>query len=113
VAIDCFEFGRVTFAMFEDKLLIWMFKNGHHDVLRGIYERYKKDLVALAAALLIDVASAEGIGVDFVGIIPLVRGNQISYQHIQGVLRQASGSDGPGRGPLRALAVSETRLVLL
>lgn len=45
--------------MLEDKLLIWKFNRGNRDVLRGIYEKYKDDLVTLAAALLIDVSSAE------------------------------------------------------
>jgi RNA polymerase sigma factor (sigma-70 family) len=45
--------------MLEDKLLIWMFNRGNRDVLRCIYEKYKDDLVTLAAALLVDVSSAE------------------------------------------------------
>ena len=45
--------------MLEDKLLIWMFNRGNRDVLRCIYEKYKNDLVTLAAALLVDVSSAE------------------------------------------------------
>ena len=47
--------------MLEDKLLIWKFNRGNRDVLRAIYEKYKNDLVSLAAALLIDVASAEDV----------------------------------------------------
>jgi len=43
----------------EDKLLIWKFNRGNRDVLRRIYEKYKDDLVTLAAAFLVDVASAE------------------------------------------------------
>jgi len=45
--------------MLEDKLLIWKFNRGNRDVLRRIYEKYKNDLVTLAAALLADVSSAE------------------------------------------------------
>ncbi|MHC4546789.1 MAG: RNA polymerase sigma factor [Planctomycetota bacterium] len=45
--------------MMEDKLLIWKFNRGNRDVLRRIYEKYKDDLVTLAAALLVDVGSAE------------------------------------------------------
>jgi RNA polymerase sigma-70 factor (ECF subfamily) len=45
--------------MLEDKLLIWMFNRGNRDVLRCIYEKYKDELVTLAAALLADVSSAE------------------------------------------------------
>jgi RNA polymerase sigma factor (sigma-70 family) len=47
--------------MLEDKLLIWKFNRGNRDVLRGIYEKYKDDLVTLAAALLIDASSAEDV----------------------------------------------------
>jgi len=47
--------------MLEDKLLIWKFNRGNRDVLQGIYEKYKDDLVTLAAALLIDVSSAEDV----------------------------------------------------
>ena len=45
--------------MMEDKLLIWKFNRGNREVLRRIYEKYKDDLVTLAAALLVDVSSAE------------------------------------------------------
>jgi len=47
--------------MLEDKLLIWKFNRGNLNVLRGIYEKYKDDLVTLAAALLNDVSSAEDV----------------------------------------------------
>lgn len=47
--------------MLEDKLLIWKFNRGNRDVVRGIYEKYKNDLVTLAAALLSDVSSAEDV----------------------------------------------------
>ena len=47
--------------MFEDKLLIWKINRGNRNVLRGIYEKYKDDLVTLAAALLNDVSSAEDV----------------------------------------------------
>jgi len=45
--------------MIEDKLLIWKFKCGSSDALRQIYEKYKKDLLRLAAILLDDVSDAE------------------------------------------------------
>ena len=45
--------------MFEDKLLIFKFNRGNRQALLDIYEKYKDDLVTLAAALLIDVNSAE------------------------------------------------------
>jgi RNA polymerase sigma-70 factor (ECF subfamily) len=47
--------------MLEDKLLIWKFNHGNRDALRGIYEKYKDDLVTLAAALLNNVSSAEDV----------------------------------------------------
>jgi len=47
--------------MLEDKRLIWKFNRGDLDALRGIYEKYKDDLVTLAAALLSDVSSAEDV----------------------------------------------------
>ncbi len=47
--------------MLEDKLLIWKFNRGDRGALRGIYEKYKDDLVTLAAALLTDVSLAEDV----------------------------------------------------
>jgi len=47
--------------MLEDKLLILKFNRGNREALRSIYEKYKDNLVTLAAALLIDVASAEDV----------------------------------------------------
>ena len=47
--------------MLEDKLLIFKFNRGNRQALQDIYERYKDDLVTLAAALLIDVNSAEDV----------------------------------------------------
>ena len=47
--------------MLQDKLLIWKFNRGGKEALRCIYEKYKDDLVTLAAALLIDVSSAEDV----------------------------------------------------
>jgi RNA polymerase sigma-70 factor (ECF subfamily) len=47
--------------MLEDKRLVWKFNRGDLDALRGIYEKYKDDLVTLAAALLTDVSSAEDV----------------------------------------------------
>ncbi|MFC1676976.1 RNA polymerase sigma factor [Planctomycetota bacterium] len=45
--------------MFEDKLLILRFNRGNMEPLRRIYEKYKDDLVTLAAALLYDKTLAE------------------------------------------------------
>ena len=47
--------------MLQDKLLIWKFNRGRKEALRNIYEKYKDDLVTLAAALLTDVHSAEDV----------------------------------------------------
>jgi len=47
--------------MLEDKLLVWKFNRGDLDALRGMYEKYKDDLVTLAAALLTDASSAEDV----------------------------------------------------
>jgi len=47
--------------MLQDKLLVWQFNHGRKEVLRHIYEKYKNDLVTLAAALLNDVSSAEDV----------------------------------------------------
>lgn len=47
--------------MLEDKLLVWQFNRGSKDALRHIYEKYKNDLVTLAAALLTNVSSAEDV----------------------------------------------------
>ncbi len=60
--------------MLEDKLLIWKFNRGSREALRGIYEKYKDDLVTLAAALLTDVNSAEDVVHDvFVSFIESAR----------------------------------------
>ena len=47
--------------MLEDKLLIWKFNRGDRTVLHTIYDKYKHDLVTVAAALLSDVALAEDV----------------------------------------------------
>ena len=47
--------------MLEDKRLVWKFNRGDLHALQGIYEKYKDDLVTLAAALLTDVSSAEDV----------------------------------------------------
>ncbi|MHC4665106.1 MAG: RNA polymerase sigma factor, partial [Planctomycetota bacterium] len=45
--------------MLEDRLLIWKFNRGNVEAVRRIYEKYKDDLVTLAAALLHNVGAAE------------------------------------------------------
>ena len=45
----------------EDKLLIWKLNRGSKDALCRIYEKYRDDLVRIAAGLLNDVSAAEDI----------------------------------------------------
>jgi len=47
--------------MLEDKVLVLRFNRGDRGVLHRIYDKYKDDLVPLAAALLMDVSSAEDV----------------------------------------------------
>lgn len=47
--------------MLEDRLLILRFNRGDGRVLHRIYDKYKDDLVTLAAALLMDRGSAEDV----------------------------------------------------
>lgn len=45
----------------EDKLLIWKLRHGDKDALCTIYEKYRDDLVRIAAGLLNDVSAAEDV----------------------------------------------------
>ncbi|MHC4725917.1 MAG: RNA polymerase sigma factor, partial [Planctomycetota bacterium] len=45
--------------MIEDKLLILRFKQGRHEALRQIYDKYKVDLLRLAVVLIGDANTAE------------------------------------------------------
>ena len=45
----------------EDKLLIWKLNSGSEDALCRIYEKYRDDLVRIAAGLLNDVSAAEDV----------------------------------------------------
>ncbi len=45
--------------MLEDKLLILRWNRGDKSALHRLYDKYKDDLVTLAAALLLDVSAAE------------------------------------------------------
>ncbi len=47
--------------MLEDKLLVWKAKSGDAEGLRGIYEKYKDDLLSIAVALLHNLPDAEDI----------------------------------------------------
>jgi RNA polymerase sigma-70 factor (ECF subfamily) len=47
--------------MLEDKVLIWRFKRGSSEALCRIYQRYRKDLLKLAAMLLNHPGDAEDV----------------------------------------------------
>ena len=47
--------------MIEDKLLILRFKQGRHEALRQIYDKYKVELLRLAVVLIGDVHTAEDV----------------------------------------------------
>jgi RNA polymerase sigma-70 factor (ECF subfamily) len=47
--------------MLEEKLLVWKFKRGNPDAVCRIYERYRDDLLRLAAALLNEKHEAEDV----------------------------------------------------
>lgn len=54
----------------EDNVAIWEFNRGNRQVLRRVYEKYKVDLMTLAAALLYDKDAAEDVVQDvFVSLI--------------------------------------------
>ncbi len=56
--------------MLDDKLLIWQFNRGRRGALHRIYEKYKQDLVRLAASLLTDLGLAEDVVHDvFIGFL--------------------------------------------
>lgn len=45
--------------MFEDKLLVWKVKKGDKSAMQRIYEKYKDDLLRIAAGLLIEPSAAQ------------------------------------------------------
>ena len=60
--------------LIEDKILIWRFNRGDCEAVRRIYEKYKQELVALAAALLMEKSAAEDVVHDvFVSFLQLNR----------------------------------------
>jgi RNA polymerase sigma factor (sigma-70 family) len=62
-----YESGR---SMWEDRYLILRFNRGDRGVLHRLYDKYKDDLVSLAAALLLDVSLAEDVVHDvFIGFL--------------------------------------------
>jgi RNA polymerase sigma-70 factor (ECF subfamily) len=47
--------------MLEDKRLLWRVRQGDKDALRGIYEKYKDNMLAVATSLLHDSGAAEDV----------------------------------------------------
>lgn len=47
--------------MLEDKLLVWKLKQGSRSALRRIYEKYRDDLLRIAAGLLVERGEAEDV----------------------------------------------------
>lgn len=47
--------------MVEDKLLVWKLKRGSRDALCRVYEKYRDDLLRIAAGLLNETGAAEDI----------------------------------------------------
>jgi RNA polymerase sigma-70 factor, ECF subfamily len=47
--------------MLEDQWLIWRCRHGDNDALRRIYQRYRQDMLSLAAAMTGDQARAEDV----------------------------------------------------
>ena len=45
----------------KDKLLIWKLNHGSEDALCRIYEKYRDDMVRIAAGLLNDISTAEDV----------------------------------------------------
>jgi RNA polymerase sigma-70 factor (ECF subfamily) len=56
--VMCFGEG---FGVLEDKLLVWKLKRGSIDALRTIYEKYRNDLLRVAAGLLKEKSQAEDV----------------------------------------------------
>lgn len=47
--------------MLEDKILLWKIKHGNSDALCRVYDKYKRDMLSLANALLHDFGAAEDV----------------------------------------------------
>jgi len=58
-------------AVIEDKMLIWKVKKGDRTALQRIYEKYKDDLLRIAAGLLTETTAAEDavhdVFINFIG----------------------------------------------
>lgn len=65
--------------MVEDKLLIWKLRHGSRDALSRIYEKYRDDLLRIAAGLLNETSDAEDIVHDvFVAFVRSARQFQLT-----------------------------------
>lgn len=63
----------------EDKLLVLRCKRGSSDALRRIYEKYRRNLLILAVALLNDVSAAEDVVHDvFVSFVQAIEKFQVT-----------------------------------
>lgn len=121
--------------MIQDKLLILRFKQGRHEALRQIYDKYKVELLRLAVVLIGDVNTAEDMVHDVfikfarsadrikltgslrnylvTSVINRVRNHlRDSNRHCENVLDGAELLVSSGRGP-RQWAVLGEQLTLL
>ena len=70
----------------EDKLLIWKLNRGSREALCRIYEKYRDDLVRIAAGLLNDVGTAEDIVQDVFLMLVRSSGNFEIKKNLKGYL---------------------------
>lgn len=102
--------------MIEDKLLIWRFKSGDKAALAHIYEKYKADLLRIAAGLLNETSVAEDIVHDvFVTFAQssdkLKLGGNLKGYLITSVANRARNSKRAGLRQ-RAVSLDETEPVI-
>jgi RNA polymerase sigma-70 factor (ECF subfamily) len=87
--------------MLEERLLTWKFNRGNRDVLCRVYQKYKDDLMTLAAALLYDRSSAEDVVHDvFVNFIRSCGGLRVR-QSLKGYLTTAVANSARNRNKSR------------
>jgi RNA polymerase sigma-70 factor (ECF subfamily) len=92
--------------MLQDKILVWKFNRGGKEALRDIYEKYKGDLVTLAAALLTDVSSAEDVVHDvFVRFIKSSGGFRLTGS-LKGYLATCVANDARNKNKARQKLLS-------
>jgi RNA polymerase sigma-70 factor (ECF subfamily) len=87
--------------MLQDQVLIWRFNRGEKGALRYIYEKYKDDLVTLAAALLTDRGSAEDVVHDvFVSFLKSAEGFRLTGS-LKGYLATCVANNARNRNKAR------------